>query len=172
MLAIARGTSQDGARKLILERLVSIQIPVEIRAVEAAEHAAWLPLWQAYLRFYMTEIDDDTSDLTWWRFLDPEEPMHAALAWHAGEAIGMVHWIYHRSCWTRGDYCYLQDLFIVKQHRSGGVGRQLIEHVYAAAKSADCSRVHWLTHESNTDAQLLYERIGKRSGFIQYRQLF
>jgi hypothetical protein len=29
--------------------------------------------------------------------------------------------------------------------------------------------VHWLTHESNTDAMLLYDRIATRSGFVQYR---
>ena len=34
-----------------------------------------------------------------------------------------------------------------------------------------CSRVHWLTHETNTDAMLLYDRIADRSGFIQYRKI-
>jgi hypothetical protein len=32
--------------------------------------------------------------------------------------------------------------------------------------------VHWLTHESNTDAMQLYERIADSSGFLQYRKLF
>ena len=59
-----------------------VRIPVEIRPVSAAEHAAWLPLWQGYQRFYMTEIPAATSEVTWQRFLDPAEPMHAALAWH------------------------------------------------------------------------------------------
>ena len=116
---------------------------MQIRAVSADDHAAWLPLWQGYQRFYMTEIDAQTSDLTWQRFLDPSEPMFAALAWRDGEAIGLGHWIYHRSCWTSGDYCYLQDLFIGKDVRGNGVGRQLIEHVYAQARQAGCSRVHW-----------------------------
>ena len=109
---------------------MTVRIPVEIRAVSAADHVAWLPLWQGYQRFYMTEIDAATSDLTWQRFLDPSEPMFAALAWRDGEAIGLVHWIYHRSCWSTGDYCYLQDLFIGKDVRGNGIGRQLIEHVY------------------------------------------
>ena len=112
-----------------------VRIPVEIRPVTAAEHAVWLPLWQGYQRFYMTEIASATSDTTWQRFLDPAEPMHAALAWHDGQAIGLVHWIYHRSTWTTGDYCYLQDLFIAKDIRSSGAGRQLIEHVYREAQA-------------------------------------
>lgn len=151
---------------------MTIRIPVEIRPVTAADHAAWLPLWQGYQRFYMTEIAAATSDITWQRFLDPAEPMHAALAWHDGQAIGLVHWTYHRSTWTPGDYCYLQDLFIAKDVRSSGAGRQLIEHVYREAQAQGCSRTYWLTHESNSKAMLLYERIAERSGFVQYRKVF
>ncbi|PYC29300.1 GNAT family N-acetyltransferase [Pseudomonas alcaligenes] len=144
---------------------------VQIRPVGAADQAAWLPLWQAYQRFYQAEIPAATSAVTWQRFLDPAEPMHAALAWRDGEAIGLVHWIFHRSCWTVGDYCYLQDLFVAEGVRGGGLGRALIEHVYAQARQAGASRVHWLTQEHNAQARLLYERIASRSGFIQYRQL-
>jgi GNAT superfamily N-acetyltransferase len=144
---------------------------VQIRPVGAADQAAWLPLWQAYQRFYQAEIPAATSAVTWQRFLDPAEPMHAALAWRDGEAIGLVHWIFHRSCWTVDDYCYLQDLFVAESVRGGGLGRALIEHVYAQARQAGASRVHWLTQEHNAQARLLYERIASRSGFIQYRQL-
>ncbi|MBS7662649.1 GNAT family N-acetyltransferase [Pseudomonas lalucatii] len=150
---------------------MAVRIPVEIRPVGAADHAAWLPLWQGYQRFYMTEIAAAASEQAWQRFLDPGEPMHAALAWHEDKAIGLVHWIFHRSSWTLGDYCYLQDLFIAKDVRSSGIGRQLIEHVYDQARQADCARVYWLTHESNSRAMLLYERIAARSGFVQYRKL-
>jgi GNAT superfamily N-acetyltransferase len=65
---------------------------------------------------------------------------------------------------------YLQDLFVSPEARGSGVGRKLIEYVYALARAAGCSRVHWLTHETNTDAMLLYDRIADRSGFVQYRR--
>jgi GNAT superfamily N-acetyltransferase len=144
---------------------------LQIRPITAADHAAWLPLWQGYQRFYKAEIAAAVSALTWQRFLDPAEPMHAALAWQDGVAVGLVHLIYHRSCWTECDYCYLQDLFVSEQLRGVGAGRQLIEYAYAQAQAAGCSRVHWLTQEDNTQARLLYERIASRSGFIQYRHL-
>jgi GNAT superfamily N-acetyltransferase len=145
---------------------------VQIRPVTAADHAAWLPLWQGYQRFYQAEIPAATSVLTWQRFLDPAEPMFAALAWQGEVAVGLVHGIFHRSCWTTGDYCYLQDLFVSEQVRGGGAGRQLIEYVYAHAQAYGANRVHWLTQEGNTQARQLYERIASRSGFIQYRHLF
>lgn len=145
---------------------------IEIRPVSTADHAAWLPLWQGYLDFYQAEIAAEVSAITWQRFLEPAEPMHAALAWQDGRAVGLVHSIYHRSCWTVGDYCYLQDLFVADGLRGDGIGRLLIEHVYAQARAAGASRVHWLTQESNSNARQLYDRIADRSGFIQYRKLF
>jgi len=142
-----------------------------LRPVSQADHSAWLSLWQDYQRFYETEISADTSTVTWRRLLDPDEPMHVVLAWHGAQAVGLVHYIYHRSCWTTGDYCYLQDLFVDETLRATGVGRALIQHVYAEAHAAGASRVHWLTQEHNSTAMQLYDRIAERSGFVQYRRL-
>jgi len=103
--------------------------------------------------------------------LDDAEPMHAALADLDGRTIGLVHFIEHRSCWTVGDYMYLQDLFVDTTVRGHGVGRALIDHVYAQAAARGCSRVWWLTHETNAQAMALYDRVADRSGFVQYRKL-
>src|SRR5262249_58904732 len=40
-----------------------------------------------------------------------------------------------------------------------GRGRALIEAVYEAARAAGASRVHWLTHETNTVARSLYDTL-------------
>src|ERR1700677_1919829 len=90
----------------------------------------------------------------------------------SGKIAGIVHWITHRSCWTAGDYCYLQDLFVASDRRATGIGRDLIESVYDNARSLGCSRVYWLTHETNTAAMMLYDRIADRPGFVQYRKIF
>lgn len=144
---------------------------IEIRPIGPGKHAAWLPLWQGYQAFYEVALPDAATACTWARLLDPAEPVDGALAWRGEEAVGLVHHIRHRSAWTIGDYCYLQDLFVADSARGAGIGRRLIEHVYAAAKAAGCSRVHWLTHETNADAMLLYDRIAEKSGFLQYRKL-
>lgn len=145
---------------------------MRIRMATEQDYAQWLPLWKGYQAFYEADIADDVTELTWRRFLDPDEPMHCAVAEIDGELVGLVHYIYHRSCWTKGDYCYLQDLFASTEARGKGVGRALIEHVYAAALAAGASRVHWLTQESNHTAMQLYDRIAAKSGFLQYRKLF
>jgi len=143
---------------------------IEIRPVTAADQAVWHPLWQAYLKFYETELPEDIYQSTWQRFLDPAETTNAALAWQDGKAVGLVHFIYHRSNWSIQNSCYLQDLFVAPGQRGTGLGRLLIEHVYATAAEAGCNKVHWLTHETNATAIQLYERIAERPGFIQFRQ--
>ncbi|MBI3900313.1 MAG: GNAT family N-acetyltransferase [Gammaproteobacteria bacterium] len=144
---------------------------VDIRLFTADDHDIWLPLWRGYQEFYKVELSAQVTRTTWNRFLDRSEPMFGALALVDGRAVGMVHWILHRSCWTVGNYCYLQDLYVATDRRGCGIGRKLIEHVYTAAREAGAARVYWLTHETNTDAMQLYDRIADRSGFLQYRKI-
>jgi GNAT superfamily N-acetyltransferase len=145
---------------------------IDIRPVGIEERAAWEPLWKGYLDFYKTSVPNEVYDTTWVRLHDPAEPMGLLGAYVDGRLLGIVHFIYHRSCWTVGNYCYLQDLFVAEDARKLGLGRALIEAVYKEARAAGASRVHWLTHETNTTARALYDTLADRPGFIQYRKLF
>lgn len=141
-----------------------------VRAARADEYATWYPLWRGYQGFYKVDIAEDVSRSTWARFFDDAEPMHCDFAEVDGTVRGLVHSIDHRSCWMTESSCYLQDLFVDPSLRGQGLGRKLIEHVYASAKARGCARVHWLTHESNLDAMKLYDRIADKPGFVQYRK--
>lgn len=142
---------------------------VHVRGVVAADHDAWLDLWRGYQVFYKADIPAETSRVTWARFLDPAEPVHAALAFDAGgAAIGLAHWLMHRSTWAVADFCYLNDLFVAAEQRGAGVGRTLIGHVAADARAAGCAQVYWLTHQTNTTAMRLYDAVATRTGFVHY----
>ncbi len=143
-----------------------------IRPLRPDERAAWEPLWNGYLAFYETAVSRDVSDVLWARLHDANEPMFALGAYAGARLVGIAHYIFHRSCWTIGDYCYLQDLFVVADARGLGAGRALIAAVEKAAREAGASRVHWLTKEDNATARALYDKVAERSGFIQYRKLF
>jgi GNAT superfamily N-acetyltransferase len=145
---------------------------VTIRPLRADERADWEPLWKGYQAFYKVVIPDQTTAVTWARLHDPAEAMGVFGAYMSGRLCGIVHYLFHRSCWTVGDYCYLQDLFVAEGARNLGVGRALILAVEDRARAAGASRVYWLTHETNADARVLYDRLAERSGFIQYRKLF
>jgi GNAT superfamily N-acetyltransferase len=145
---------------------------IVIRQLARSDRPEWEPLWQGYLAFYKTSVPEDVTNTTFARFFDKAEPMHALVAERAGEIVGIVHYIFHRSTWTKGPYCYLQDLFTAEHARGSGVGRKLIEAVYERAKAQGASRVYWLTQESNATARALYDKLADRPGFIQYRKLF
>ena len=144
---------------------------MDIRALTAEERPAWEPLWQGYLTFYKASVPEETTALTWARFHDPAEPMSVYGAFIDGRLAGIVHLILHRSTWTPGPYCYLQDLFTAEWARRRGVARGLIEWSYQEATRWGASRIYWLTHESNVEAQAVYDQVASRSGFIQYRKM-
>jgi GNAT superfamily N-acetyltransferase len=143
-----------------------------IRALGPDERSSWEPLWQGYLTFYESTVAPEVTATTWGRLHDPAEPMHVLGAFLDGTLVGIVHYLFHRSTWTTGDYCYLQDLFTAPESRGQGAGRALIEAVYDRAKVAGASRVYWLTQETNATARTLYDTLADRPGFIQYRHQF
>jgi GNAT superfamily N-acetyltransferase len=143
-----------------------------VRPLAGTDRRSWEPLWRGYLEFYAANVTPEVSDVTFARLTGGREPMGGFIAMDDEAAVGIAHWITHRSCWTIGDYCYLQDLFVSPGRRGGGIGRKLIETVYDKARALGCSRVHWLTQETNADAMRLYDGVADRSGFVQYRKIF
>jgi len=143
---------------------------VRIDDLRDDQFAQWLPLWQGYQAFYGVEIAEDVTRLTWQRFRDPAEPVHALGGFVDDRLAGIVHYLFHRSTWAAVDYCYLQDLFTAEAARGHGVGRALIEAVYGRAAAAGADRVYWLTQVSNTVARGLYDKVADDTGFMQYRK--
>jgi GNAT superfamily N-acetyltransferase len=143
-----------------------------IRTMSLDERSIWEDLWTGYLDFYGTNISQETKSVTWARLHDPNEPVYLLAASLAGRIVGIAHYLYHRSCWSIGDYCYLQDLFVAADARGKGVGAELIKQVEIIARAAGASRIYWLTKEDNLFARALYDKLADRSGFIQYRKLF
>jgi GNAT superfamily N-acetyltransferase len=145
-----------------------------IRPVRRSDFAAWSLLWDGYNTFYgrsgPTALPADITNMTWSRFFDSYEPVHALVAERNGVLIGLVHYLFHRNTTMIGPTCYLQDLFTVNSERGKGVGRALIESVYERAKEAGSTRVYWQTHETNLTAMALYDKVAERSGFVIYRK--
>jgi GNAT superfamily N-acetyltransferase len=145
-----------------------------IRTVIPSDFLQWLPLWKGYNKFYgrfgNTALPEAITQSTWARFFDSSEPVHAMIAEHEGELVGLVHYVFHRSTISIAPTCYLQDLFTKESVRGQGIGRKLINAVYEQAKSTGSTRVYWHTHESNHTAMKLYDQVGDKSGFVVYRK--
>lgn len=147
---------------------------INIRPPARDDYNRWLPLWNGYNAFYgrsgPTALDPAITAMTWARFFDAYEPVHALVAEQDGALLGLVHYLFHRSTTAIEPSCYLQDLFTVQTARGNGVGRALIEAVYARAREAGCTNVYWLTHETNKTAMQLYDAIADRPGFVLYEK--
>jgi GNAT superfamily N-acetyltransferase len=143
---------------------------VTVRAAKREDFAQWQPLWDGYTRFYKREPDAQITAVLWRRAFDAYEPVHILVAELDGKIVGIVHYLFHRSTSMIEPVCYLQDLFTADGLRGKGVGRALIEEVYAQAKDAGATRVYWMTHETNATAMTLYDKVATKSGFLQYRK--
>ena len=140
-----------------------------IRPLEQRDHDDWRRLWTAYLAFYDTQLDEGVFVLTWERlFSGGDFEPKGLIATLDGKAVGLTHYLYHRSAWAKADNCYLQDLFADPDARGKGVGAALIEAVRQAAAKMGVTNVYWMTNESNATARRLYDRVARRTGFIEY----
>lgn len=66
------------------------QVPGElsVRPVTRQDHDQWLPLWDGYNAFYgragATALSSEITQMTWARFFDADEPVHALVAESGG----------------------------------------------------------------------------------------
>jgi GNAT superfamily N-acetyltransferase len=127
-----------------------------IRPLTAADHAGWHRLWTAYLAFYDTVL--------------PEEIYQTHFARLLGDDPQDYHYVFHRHGWSVADTCYLQDLYADPDVRGQGIGRKLIEAVYAAADAKGAASVYWMTQNDNTTARQLYDRIATLTPFVKYKR--
>lgn len=142
-----------------------------IRPLKPEDRPSWDLLWRAYLEFYETVLPDEVYDSTFARLLgDDPQNFSCLVAELDGELIGLTHFLFHRHAWKIENVCYLQDLYASPHVRGTGVGRALIEAVYAEADRKGAPDVYWLTQEFNHTARQLYDRVGQLTPFLKYRR--
>lgn len=142
---------------------------MSIKALEASDEPEWRRLWTDYLTFYKASVPEEVYRTTFERLLSSGEfEPKGRLAVVKAKPVGLVHFLYHRSCWSLVNNCYLQDLYVDPALRGTGLGRVLIETVQKEAAEQGVSNVYWMTHETNDVARRLYDRVARRTGFIEY----
>jgi len=84
----------------------------------------------------------------------------ALVAEAEGKVIGIAVYFVSFSTWTGRHGLYLEDLFVVPEHRSRGVGRALLGSLAARALDRGCARVEWAVLDWNRPAIDFYRSLG------------
>lgn len=142
---------------------------LSLRPISLTDQSVWRELWTGYLAFYETSVEPEVYASSFNRLTDPDvTDYNGFIAWSGDEPLGLVHFIYHRHGWHIDPVCYLQDLYTAPAARGRGVGRALIEAVYAQADKDGAASVYWLTQEFNKGARRLYDQVAEVTPFIKY----
>jgi len=142
------------------------------RRIAAKDKAAWLSLFKGYNDFYAASVPAEVVDTLWQRLMRAAPGDHIGIVAVDAEdrPIGLAHILFHASSWSIAPDCYLEDLYVDPATRKAGIGRALIEAVYAEADARGARRTYWMTQETNATARRLYDQVAKKSDFVQYRR--
>lgn len=88
-----------------------------------------------------------------------------------GHAAGFALFFHSFSTFLGRPGIYLEDLFVVPEHRGQGIGRALLAHLAHLAVERGCGRLEWAVLDWNSEAIAFYERLGARpnSEWTTYR---
>lgn len=144
---------------------------VSVRALRISDDSEWRCLWTGYLEYYEAEVPEEVYASSFARLLgDDPQDFSGMIAVVDGTPVGLVHYLFHRHGWKVENVCYLQDLYTDPSVRGTGIGRALIEAVYAKADAAGAPSVYWLTQDFNHTARKLYDKVGRQTPFIKYQR--
>ena len=73
---------------------------------------------------------------------------------------GFAFFFYNYSTWRGQPGLYLEDLFVLPEMRSKGIGKALLHHLAQIAVKENCYGIRWMVIEWNEPAIKFYEALG------------
>jgi GNAT superfamily N-acetyltransferase len=132
-----------------------------IRPATAADVPAIADLIRGLARYEKLEQDVTmTEELLAKNLFGPRPYAETLLAEEAGNPIGFALFFHNFSTFLALPGIYLEDLFVVPEHRGRGVGRALLKELARIAVERGCGRLEWSVLDWNRDAIGFYERLG------------
>jgi GNAT superfamily N-acetyltransferase len=134
-----------------------------IRPAEAADVPAIAELVRGLARFEKLEQDVTmTEDLLAQNLFGPHRYAETLLAEDGSAPVGFALFFHNFSTFLALPGIYLEDLFVVPEHRGRGIGRSLLQRLAQIAVERGCGRLEWSVLDWNRDAIGFYERLGAR----------
>ena len=144
--------------------------PFTIRPIAAHDREAWQQLFTAYGVFYETEFTQPVLDGVWAWLMDASREVSALVAELDGRLVGFAHLRRLQDTFTAGPAWFLDDLYVVPEHRGAGIARALIEACEATAHAAGGGTFCWIMASDNVTAQGLYDKVATRTTWVTYER--
>jgi GNAT superfamily N-acetyltransferase len=134
---------------------------VLVRDVVPADAGQVVDLVRQLARYERSEDAVQATEEDLRRALFCPRPQVFALVAEAGDkVVGIAVYFVSFSTWTGRHGLYLEDLFVVPEHRSRGVGRALLGALAARALDQGCPRLEWAVLDWNQPAIDFYRALG------------
>ena len=144
--------SEAGNERLVLRLATEADLPrlVEMLADDAlgaTRERYETPLPQGYRHAFEAIARDPNNELI--------------VAESAGRVIGMLQLTYLPSLTYQGRWrAMVEGVRVARETRSGGIGRQLLEHALERARRRDCHLVQLTTDKARPEALKFYQALG------------
>ena len=79
-----------------------------------------------------------------------------------GQIVGFALFFHNFSTFLSKPGIYLEDLFVMPEHRNKGIGKRLLVYLASLAKERDCGRFEWAVLNWNESAIRFYESLGAK----------
>lgn len=136
---------------------------LNIRFGERADVPAIAELIRGLARFEKLEHEVTMTEERMERSLfGPRPYAETLLAEEDGKPVGFAIFFHNFSTFLGKPGIYLEDLFVLPEHRGGGIGRELLERLARIAVERDCGRLEWAVLDWNRGAIGFYERLGAK----------
>ena len=84
----------------------------------------------------------------------------AIVATTPDQIVGFALFLHNYSTFLTKPGIYLEDLFVLSNHRGQGIGKALLTHLAQLAISRNCGRLEWSVLDWNEPAIAFYQRMG------------
>ena len=138
-------------------------MPLEIRRAVKGDEPLILQFIRALADYEQLahECVATEADLT--RSLFGEPPQAEVLfAYDGGDAVGFALFCHNYSTFLARRGLWLEDLFVLPQHRGRGIGLLLLKELARIAVERECGRMEWWVLDWNESAIGFYEKLGAR----------
>lgn len=141
-----------------------------VRCAQPEDRDAFLEMWEDFVNTDPAEPGDrDIGSVNWDRITDPANALLCLIAVDAQDRLqGFLLYLTFPFTWSKGNACYLQDIFVRAEVRGQGYAGALIRHLEGIGRTDGWYKIFWMTQKDNTTAQRLYDRIGLRRDYIRY----